>query len=535
MRKRNDSEPSVEEMFSLNPGAINLTGFTDKAVILDRLRWFLGREHILSSHRQVVSSRNVVEPSFAPEHLKARQRFFREMSKGYSPDKRFFDTGIPKAARIGPSMSAESFLSLCNEIYGVMDTAKQELDCLGHLPEAKAVLVSANQFIAEFGGLVQEIQAIDKTTSFAIDSESGLVTRLSEMPEGSRPFLSEGGIRERWSNNWKTSAFKEIRVRMKKQALKIIDEMRPEFRRKIIEFARGELKAIPGTDNFRACFEKLAMPVRLHNFYEGFLDIRERYNISLAVEVFGESWKHIEETYSPDEIREAIEKHFGKERVIPSTFTPRFGDHYDLRDLFPPELFGRNDYGEFVLIDFKTEPRERKFYLAGLHSGGKSFLLENLVLAHILGEVGGNLLGQHIMLPRYGRIFYYRNIDNHGEGRGKAGTELKEISRIIKEAEKNDAIFLDEFLDSTTPEVAAALSPKILEKLWMSPATVFVTSHRNADYRALARRGWTIMTPEYEITSRDEIKPVRKIKRGLPNDVINARYMEQEYGELFDK
>ena len=184
----------------------------------------------------------------------------------------------------------------------------------------------------------------------------------------------------------------------------------------------------------------------------------------------------------------------------------------------------------FVPIDFKTRVSEKKFLIAGLHSGGKSFFLENIVLASILGQAGLMLPADSIKLPKYDHIYYYRNVDNC-EG-GKLETELRAVDRIINKAGSGDLIVIDEFLDSTSAEIANSLGSSILDRLVKSKSTVFVTSHRNTNYDQLSKAGWTLLSPDYDIEG-EKVKPTLSLTRGPPDAKVNERYILEKYDGIF--
>ena len=323
-------------------------------------------------------------------------------------------------------------------------------------------------------------------------SEAG---EASYLPEGSR---------------FRGDSFSRVKVKMKKVVLDLIAGGKANFKERIMDFIRREFEFNSEKDNLRKYFEHLGVPVRLYPRYNRFLDRCEYLNNRGMNADLAELYESIPH--------------------IPSSVFPQFSDHYDLKNLFPPTLLpdDGDSPGQFVPINFKTSSSQTKFLLAGLHSGGKSFFLENIVLLSILGQIGFELPAEGLVVPKYNRIFYYRNVQNSGSNSGKAERELGDIDCISRQAKAGDLLIFDEFLDSTTPEVATWLGPEILGGLQKKKATVFVSTHRGQDYKSLQMDGWTIMSPEHEIQS-GRVVPSRKLKMGMPNEEINGRYVRERY------
>ena len=129
---------------------------------------------------------------------------------------------------------------------------------------------------------------------------------------------------------------------------------------------------------------------------------------------------------------------------------------------------------------------------------------------------------------------YYKNKDNGLHGEGKLIEEVGAIRNIVDQAEKGDLVVFDEFLDSTTTGIATWLAPELLGRLGRSGATVFVSTHRSADYSELERNGWTILSPEHEIKN-GKVTPTRRLKRGRPNERINRRFVREKCDSIFNE
>jgi hypothetical protein len=507
---------SLEEIFEYHPDSIHLTGFPEDGILEDignRLRL----EKLLKSHARLIKTYpyvlRTVDPSFNPKHIIQRQNFFRTLDaiKNKGIKKTFFDRGLPKTDDGKLDGSYASFFELCSRFYKILETAKTELKDFRDVPEAKRILSRIRNFDSGLSSTLEVLETIESAKTFAIDTAKGTIASIPKMPLENVVEFMDPPTEEKVE--WGRNLLHPIRVKMKKQAVALRKEAGIEFRRKIIEYVKGEFKFRQGVENFRADFESLALPIRFHSYYNKLLSKGVGHSRGFSsgdfdVEEFGE----LEETGSSYETL-----------TVPGPIYPKFGRHYCLEGLFPPKLLDGWCGEYFVPIDLTLEESERKVLIAGLHSGSKSFLLENLVILSILGQTGVSIPGKSIVLPKYDKMFYYRCVDND-QWSGKLETELKAIDYILRCAGAKDLVVIDEFLDATSAEISSALGPRILDKLLGLKSRVFVTSHRTTDYTSLANKGWTLMTPEYEI-KKGKIHPTLRIKRGAPDEGINLRYV----------
>jgi len=520
-------QPSVAEIFEYSPNKLHLVGFPE-AEVLDSLKRFLGSEVLLRQHsRKPRYKSRIVDPSFALRHIKARQDFFQRLDNNHRIKKNFFDKGLPKSNNLGLYSTYVEFLGLCNEFYDVIKTARTELRDFRHLPETRRIIRKANQFDSELETVLKTLESIESMTRFAIDTQEGVIANISDVPEQERILVSSEDSRQ--DREWQENIFRTIRVKMKKQAIAIAQEAGVNFRRRILDYVREEFRFKQGRENLRRDFEQLALPARLGAFYESFLNRCEKYEADLIRNY--SYWGGLDTHEAEAAIEQAAQKEFAQ-GFSPMSFTvyPSFGKGYDIRGMFPPKLMTRNRFEDiFVPLSFQSKPSERKFLLAGLHSGGKSFLLENLVLASVLAQAGFSMPADSVQLPIYDNIYYYKNAEDHG---GRLDSELTEIEGIVRKAKARDLVIIDEFLDSTSAEIANSLGPAILDRLVELKSTVFVTSHRSTDYNHLAETGWTLMSPDYAVRG-DKVIPTKTLVRGPPEADINRRYIVDKYGKAF--
>jgi hypothetical protein len=136
-------------------------------------------------------------------------------------------------------------------------------------------------------------------------------------------------------------------------------------------------------------------------------------------------------------------------------------------------------------FSFEYDRSSRKFLFGGAHSGGKSELIKNIGGLHLVG-LGGGIVpceeGAEIPLTRRIVTSFRKSKENH---KGSLESEVKEILRIERESRENDLLLIDEFLDTTKPELAMHIADPLLggidgvcRGLANTPAAVFIIDHR---------------------------------------------------------
>ncbi|MDP7182074.1 MAG: hypothetical protein QGF25_05410 [Candidatus Woesearchaeota archaeon] len=527
---------SLSKIFQHHPDGVQLSGFKH-ADVLSKLELFLGREKSLEyARRRKHGEKSTVRLSFDPEFVHKRQKFFQRLYTSPTVRKTFFDKPLPASMGNLRRFAADKrFFGLCNTIENTLVTAKKELAGFRHLPEARRILSQIDLFNGEYEGMLTLLNSIQDMHRFAVDTDTGEIANLAKMPPASAVYIPEKG--ESSTPPWGKHAAQKIRVKMKKHALGLAKDVGIEFKHNILCFVRDQFRCKPGVRNLRADFEEIALPARLYCQYAGFLERCEKYNYELFAEIHGslemDDFVALKGFCPPDlperEDLEAMAREFFLKDVglMFEPVYPTFGNHFDIQGMFPPQGMGHWVPEVFVPINFKTKARERHYLLAGLHSGGKRFFLENLVLTCILANLGVSMPAESIKVPKFNRIFYYKSVDNYGRS-GQCETEVDEINTIIDNAERGDLIVIDEFLKAAELEIAAALAPEVLADLRKSKATVIITSHRTTDYQTLEDDGWKLMTPAYENRS-GKIEPAWKLQWGPPDPGVNKQYIMGKY------
>jgi hypothetical protein len=518
--------PSVAEMFRYVPGQINLVGFT-QSPILKSLGTTLGSEALLKNHRQKIDNKEVVVPSFPLQYTEERRTFLDSL-----PDrpleKSLFDEEKPFPERKNIGSDDYDFLSFCEQVYHTLGKLKIVLNGFKRVSEVRRIRRRLNSFDSDLEETLEALHFLDQCTTFAVDTITGVIAPINEMP--SSAYKSRYKPRHSTSVNYSQRTFFEtVRLKMKKEVLNMVCEGKASFKKRIrdyvdsqFELPRFSFYALNSGSffedfNLRRDFEQLGVAVRLRSRFRNFMQgFRSSYRSNYDED---EDWNGLNQptwVYIENPLDE-----------ISNSIYPQFSNHYDIQNLFPLTNLGRYaDISKVVPINFKTHAKESKFLFAGLHSGGKSFYMENLVSLSMFGEVPLDFPADKIIIPKYNRIFYYRNPENKGKGVGKFEDEMEQIGNLITRVGKDDALFLDEMLDSTGKGVETFATPRLLKRLSQLKGTVFVSTHRNIDYKELQKDGWIIYTPEHKIIN-GKVYNLRKLKRGLPNERANELYGEQ--------
>jgi len=348
-------ELAVAKIFEYNPEGIKLTGFKH-APVLTALGRTLGSEVLWRENQREVGGRMFVYPSFFPDFIEKRQAFFKRVDTSHRVRKGFFDNGVPDIGNLRDYKSFENFLELCDQVYKTLETAKSELKPFSHLPEARAVLRRVNGLDSGLETMLRTLRRIDRTNTFALDTERGVIGFLKKMPDNSVSL--RGNEDQSWDLRGDT--LYKLRLRMKRQVVGIAKEVGLELQKGIFDFVRNEFKPCPGEQNLRGFFEQLALPIKLSNRYNRFLGSCEEYD-SNWVKEYGSDCDVDIRVFS--DLLESLDRKGGF--IVRDLIYPEFGCHYDIRGLFPPSLMSSRSLDDpFIPIDFRTKRGERKFLFA---------------------------------------------------------------------------------------------------------------------------------------------------------------------------
>lgn len=164
----------------------------------------------------------------------------------------------------------------------------------------------------------------------------------------------------------------------------------------------------------------------------------------------------------------------------------------------------------------------RRVLLNGLHSGGKTLLLETMGHYLIAGWSGRWLPAEKVILPRVTHVWHSFKVDQ-GHRKGKVESELKMRAENLYDLTPHHALFIDEFLQHASEEAAEPLEPAVIEDMRKTGAHLFIITHRG---KHINQRKWNIFSPGYE-RRNGRIEPTYAFHRSWPDESILVEHVDQ--------
>jgi len=134
---------------------------------------------------------------------------------------------------------------------------------------------------------------------------------------------------------------------------------------------------------------------------------------------------------------------------------------------------------EVVPLDLKLDPSVRVLLISGPNAGGKTVVLKTIGLAALFSSSG-----LHVPASRDTRIPFFRKVfmdigdeQSIDDDLSSFTAHLANLRRILRDADEESLILLDELGASTSPEEGGALGMAVLAALARKGATVIATSH----------------------------------------------------------
>jgi len=186
------------------------------------------------------------------------------------------------------------------------------------------------------------------------------------------------------------------------------------------------------------------------------------YEINTTIEAFTELIFHLETAQ------------FYKNK--PYVF-PEFTDKVEFRDIHHPVIFLEKGK-ESVPLDFTLENSDLTAVVTGPNTGGKTAALKSIGLNHVLGKCGLPLIG------KAARLINFKNIlADIGDKQSLVmdlstfSAHMVNIRDILKKADKDSLVLLDEAGTGTEPQEGAALAVAVCTTLAEKRAKSVVTTH----------------------------------------------------------
>ena len=157
--------------------------------------------------------------------------------------------------------------------------------------------------------------------------------------------------------------------------------------------------------------------------------------------------------------------------IIPELCPDRCFDFKDLcHPLIPEDKVISNSYRIY-------EPY-RGIVISGSNTGGKTVSLKAIGLSIIMTYLGIPIIASEAKIPFYDDIFV--DIDDNQSIENSLSTfsaHITNINSILKKADRNSLILIDELISGTDPKQAQAISLAILDKIKELEAIFVITTH----------------------------------------------------------
>lgn len=156
---------------------------------------------------------------------------------------------------------------------------------------------------------------------------------------------------------------------------------------------------------------------------------------------------------------------------------PEFSDRIEFRDIHHPVIFLEKG-AESVPLDFSISGTELTAVVTGPNTGGKTAALKSIGLNHILGKCGLPLIGKEASLVNFKNI-----LADIGDRQSLVmdlstfSAHMVNIRDILKQADSDSLVLMDEAGTGTEPQEGAALAVAVCRTLARKKARAVVTTH----------------------------------------------------------
>ena len=162
---------------------------------------------------------------------------------------------------------------------------------------------------------------------------------------------------------------------------------------------------------------------------------------------------------------------------------PKINTHKTLKliDAYHPLLWLRNtqENKEIFPQTLQLSEKNRIICISGPNAGGKSITLKTLGLLQLMIQ-SGILVPVH---PRSEMFFFDKLMTDIGDNQSienhlsTYSSRLKKMSRIVREADENTLLLIDEFGTGSDPELGGALAEAFLEFFYEKESFAVITTH----------------------------------------------------------
>jgi DNA mismatch repair protein MutS2 len=172
--------------------------------------------------------------------------------------------------------------------------------------------------------------------------------------------------------------------------------------------------------------------------------------------------------------------------------------------------------GKTVPLDFKLGNGSSVLVISGPNSGGKTVVLKTVGLLTLMAQAGIPIPAKEKSRVRIFKKVYIDIGDEQSVERDLSsfGSHVKNLKRIISEADSRTLVLLDELGSGTDPAEGGALGIAIIEKLKKKGSFVIVTTHNSA------LKFYAYSNPEIECGAMEfdhqTLAPTYRLRIGVP-------------------
>ncbi len=183
---------------------------------------------------------------------------------------------------------------------------------------------------------------------------------------------------------------------------------------------------------------------------------------------------------------------------------------------YHPILLLRHGRGKTVPLDFKLGDGSCVLVISGPNSGGKTVVLKTVGLLTLMVQAGIPIPAKETSRVRIFKKVYIDIGDEQSVERDLSsfGSHVKNLKRIISEADSRTLILLDELGSGTDPAEGGALGIAIIEKLKRKGSFVIATTHNST------LKFYAYSDPEVECGAMEfdhqTLAPTYRLRIGVP-------------------